>query len=160
MIRKAVQADLADILSLYASGRNFMHSHGNPGQWTNGYPEAALLQKDIENGELFVMEDAQIYGVFLMTEKADPTYTRIHGAWHTAHPYITIHRICGDGVHRGILREAVAFAETKGLPIRIDTHENNLPMQRAVLREGFRFCGVIRLQNGDPRLAYDRQPRK
>lgn len=38
--------------------------------------------------------------------------------------------------------------------IRIDTHRDNLVMQRAVRKEGFRYCGIIYCWSGDDRLAY------
>ena len=159
MVRRAVLSDLPAILSIYESGRLFMHSHGNPHQWIGGYPQESILKIDIADKDLYVLEDGAVYGVFLMTEKPEPTYARIHGRFLTPSPYLTLHRVCGDGIHRGILKEAVAFANQRFLPIRIDTHIDNLPMQRAVLAQGFRFCGVIHLQNGDARLAYERKAR-
>ncbi len=157
MIRPAETADRDAILALYENARHFMHTHGNPTQWINGYPSWDLLSEDIARGELYVMEDGTgIYGVFLLTCAEEPAYAFIHGRWRTARPYATIHRICGNGVRRGVFAEAAAFAAARCARIRVDTHENNLPMQRAVLRAGFRFAGVIRLQNGDPRLAYER----
>ena len=133
-----------------------MHTHGNPTQWVNGYPAWKTLAADIARRELYVMEDPEgIFGVFLLTGEKEPSYAFIHGRWHRMGPYGTIHRICGDGNHRGIFAEAFAFARRHFDTVRVDTHENNLPMQRAVLRAGFRFAGVIRLENGDPRLAYD-----
>ena len=158
MIRRAEPQDLDAILRLYENARNFMHTHGNPTQWVNGYPARALLEVDVARGELYLMTDAGgIYGVFLLTGEAEPTYAFIHGKWHTDAPYATIHRVCGDGVHRGIFSEAFSFAKQRYSRVRVDTHENNLPMQRAVIRSGFAFAGVIRLKNGDPRLAYDWQ---
>ncbi len=156
MIRRAETKDMGAILRLYENARDFMHTHGNPTQWVNGYPSRELLEGDVERGELYVMEDAEgVYGVFLLTGSEEPTYAFIHGRWHTGVPYGTIHRICGDGARRGIFAEAFAFAAERFGCVRVDTHENNLPMQRAVLRSGFAFAGVIRLANGDPRLAYD-----
>ena len=43
--------------------------------------------------------------------------------------------------------------------MRIDTHAENLPMQRALEKAGFTPCGMIYLiggrEDGDPRLAYE-----
>ena len=38
--------------------------------------------------------------------------------------------------------------------IRIDTHHDNLVMQKVLNKHGFMKCGVIYLKNGNPRLAY------
>ncbi len=156
MIRPAEPADRDAVLRLYENARNFIHTHGNPTQWVNGYPAWETLREDIARGELYVMTDGgSVYGVFLLTGAPEPSYAVIHGHWHTKSPYGTIHRICGDGVRRGIFAEAFAFARERYTRVRVDTHENNLPMQRAVLRSGFRFAGVIRLSGGGARLAYD-----
>ncbi len=157
MIRHAVCGDLDAVAALYEGARDFMHTHGNPTQWVNGYPSRDLLREDIAREELYVMSDEEgIRGVFLLTGRREPTYAVIHGHWHSDGPYGTIHRICGAGGRRGTVAEAFAFARERFSCIRADTHENNLPMQRALLRCGFRLAGVIRLSDGDPRLAYDR----
>ena len=41
-------------------------------------------------------------------------------------------------------------------PLRIDTHRDNKIMQTLLAKNGFQYCGVIRLTNGEPRLAYYR----
>ena len=38
--------------------------------------------------------------------------------------------------------------------IRIDTHRNNRIMQHCIDRYGFTCCGIICLESGDERLAY------
>jgi RimJ/RimL family protein N-acetyltransferase len=40
--------------------------------------------------------------------------------------------------------------------IRIDTHDDNLPMQRALEKNGFVPCGRIWCEDGTPRIAYQR----
>ena len=40
--------------------------------------------------------------------------------------------------------------------LKIDTHKDNIPMQKVLLRNGFKFCGIIHLENGDERLAYQK----
>ena len=38
--------------------------------------------------------------------------------------------------------------------IRIDTHKDNAIMRHCLESYGFRYCGIIYLENGDERLAY------
>ena len=38
--------------------------------------------------------------------------------------------------------------------IRIDTHRDNCIMKHVLSKYGFKMCGVIYLENGDPRDAY------
>ena len=50
---------------------------------------------------------------------------------------------------------AVEFAKGRIAHLRIDTHEDNKVMQRAVEKQGFQRCGIILTDDGTPRIAYD-----
>ncbi|MBQ8094677.1 MAG: N-acetyltransferase [Clostridia bacterium] len=158
MVRKATAGDLPAINAIYEEARQFMRAHGNLSQWVNGYPQQALLEADIEHSELYVMvthEDV-IYGVFMLHFGKDPTYAVIEdGKWLDDSEYATIHRIASDGTHSRVYHEAVEFAKMHCLHLRVDTHADNKPMQQAIRREGFTYCGIIHLENGDPRYAYE-----
>ncbi len=156
-VRKATKEDLPRILAIYAQAREFMASRGNPSQWGGHHPPATLLEGDIRLGNLYVLEaDGIIHGVFAFILGEDPTYQRIvDGAWHWNAPYGTIHRIAGDG-SGGILRNAVHFCQGVIPYLRLDTHADNIPMQCAISKAGFRRCGIIFLPDGSPRIAYDR----
>lgn len=156
MIRPAICADVPRLLEVYDAAKKFMRETGNPNQWNGNYPDADTLHGDIERSELFVMEDGGAFGCFALIGGEDPTYTHIDGgAWMTDTPYGTIHRIASDGTRRGVFSAAVAFAREKYNHLRIDTHQDNIPMQSAILREGFSYRGIIYLENGDPRNAYE-----
>lgn len=156
-IRKATMADIPRLLEIYASARQFMQQSGNPTQWTEGYPQQALVEQDIAEERLFVMtEDTRIFGCFMLCAGPDPTYKQIFdGRWGYDTSYGVIHRVAGDGSRGGIVIGCVAFARQYYRHLRIDTHQDNLPMQRALQRAGFIHRGTIFLENGDPRLAYD-----
>lgn len=157
IVRPAMREDLTRIEEIYAYARAFMAQTGNPNQWGKTHPPVEQLKQDIENGHLFAVSDGnEIHGVFYFFIGADPTYASIYdGAWHCDRPYGTIHRIAGDG-SGGILRTAVEFGKQRIDYLRIDTHEDNKVMQRAVAKQGFKRCGIIYLENGSPRIAYDR----
>ena len=150
--------DIPEIMRVYDSARKFMRASGNMKQWINGYPQEALLQDDIRKKQLYVMRyDGRICGVFAFIIGADITYAHIEdGSWLCDSEYGTIHRIGGDGSHNGILSGAVSFCEARIRHLRIDTHEDNLPMQRAVLRNGFERRGIIYISDGTPRIAYEK----
>ena len=156
MIRLAEQKDMDDILRVYDTARAFMRASGNTKQWVNGYPQQELLENDIANQNLFVLEEGRaVHAVFAFILGNDPTYNYIEdGHWLNDKPYGTIHRIGGDGTIHGVLAAALAFALQSTDEVRADTHADNHPMQRALARNGFRRCGVIYLENGDPRVAY------
>ena len=155
-IRTAQFADLDRIEEIYAYVRNFMAAHGNPTQWGTTEPPHEQLVDDIQQKLLFVVTSAtQIHGVFYFYIGEDPTYTHIYdGSWRSDTPYGTIHRIAGDG-SGGILKAAVEFCREKISHFRIDTHGDNTVMQNAVARLGFQRRGIIYIQDGTRRIAYD-----
>ena len=155
-IRKAQREDLPRIEEIYAYARRFMAENGNPNQWGTTTPQTSLLEDDIEKGLLFVLtHEHLIHGVFYFYIGPDPTYGVIEdGQWRSDAPYGTIHRIAGDG-SGGVLAAAVRYGKSQINHIRIDTHHDNRIMQHAVIRQGFRRSGIIHLENGSPRIAYD-----
>lgn len=160
-IRLAKEEDYERILDIYRGAQEYMIRSGNPDQWGHRHPRADLVRKDIEEGISRVIYDEEgVHGVFALLEGADPTYAYIEGAWLNDDPYVTIHRIASDGSRRGLLDLAVAYAHTFAPNVRVDTHADNLPMQRAIARCGFRPCGVIYIADGSPRLAYQLPPQQ
>lgn len=157
VIEKATEEDLDRILEIYATARQFMVSHGNPTQWGDSYPVESLLRSDIARETLYtVRDDAGIHGVFYFAVEEDPTYAEIfEGAWRCDNPYGVIHRIAGDGAG-GVLKAAVDFAARQMNYLRIDTHEDNLVMQNALGKRGFCRSGIIYVEDGTPRIAYER----
>ena len=155
-IGKAEKEDLDVIMAIYDTGRRFMREHGNPNQWAGGYPPREMIVEDIAAGRsLVVCDDGRICGVFALFDNEDPTYLRIDGGtWLNDEPYLTIHRIASDGTVKGVLRCAVDYCKSLSDNVRIDTHEDNHVMQSAVEKNGFKRCGIIYLENGDPRIAY------
>ena len=156
MIRQATEKDISRLLEIYSSAKTFMHTNGNPNQWNGAYPDKDVLRADIEKGNLYAMYDGgRIYGCFALIGGDDPTYAYIEGGWKSDSPYGTIHRIAGDGTKHGIMRECFDFARGKYDHLRVDTHEDNKPMQNAVKKCGFEYAGVIYLKDGSPRLAFE-----
>jgi len=155
-IRKAQKADLKCIMGIYAQARKFMAEHDNPSQWGNAHPSEEMLRKDISDEKLYVIWDSKgIHGVFYFAIEQDPTYAEIHdGRWNSDRAYGVIHRIAGDG-SGGILHTAVAFARKQIGYVRIDTHADNYVMQKALEKQGFFRCGIIHIEDGSPRIAYD-----
>lgn len=155
-IRQAQEADLPVILQIYATARKFMADRGNATQWGTNRPSVEQTQADISSGNLYVLTDQEtIHGVFAMIPGDDPTYHKVYnGTWHHNLPYAAIHRVAGDG-SGGIFDAVIHYAFTHHNYLRIDTHENNIPMRRAIGRAGFLFCGIILTDNGTPRLAFD-----
>ncbi len=155
-IRKAVEPDLERIMEIYRIAQEYMIHSGNPNQWGHEYPEAELIASDIREGVCHVIYDENgIHGVFALFDEEDPTYQYIEGGeWLNEEPYVTIHRIAGDGQTHGIVRCAADHCKGLSSNVRIDTHAQNTTMQHVLSKNGFRKCGIIYLENGSPRLAY------
>ena len=157
MIQKADISQLPRILEIYEKARAFMAESGNPDQWGTGYPPEEMIRQDIRDGKSYVnLKGEHIQAVFYFAVEADPTYGYIEGEWLNDDPYGVIHRIAVDGSGRGVAAECFAFAAQHCENIRIDTHEKNIPMQRCLTKNGFTRCGTIYLEDGDPRIAYQK----
>ena len=158
LIRKTLESDLPRIAQIYENAKRFMRDSGNPNQWNDGRPNADTAREDMERGVGYVAEElGEVVAVFMFSEVADPTYARIYdGAWLSDEPYGVIHRIAVAEQGRGIIDFCISWCFDRRPNLRIDTHRDNLPMQRALTKRGFEYCGIIHLANGDERLAYQK----
>lgn len=161
-IRPARLSDLPQILSVYENARSFMVHNGNPTQWGNGYPSRAVLEEDIAQNRLFLCEkNSLVEAVFMFRIGDDPTYSYIEdGCWKNDRPYGTIHRLASAG-HIPKLADAcidwcAAQCALQNASLRGDTHQDNLPMQNVFARNGFLRCGIIYVEDGSPRIAFQR----
>lgn len=150
--------DIDEIMNIYASAREFMRASGNPNQWGDGYPSRELIKADIESGLSYIVEDeGEIIACFFFKVGEDPTYVRIYeGEWIEGGEYGVIHRIAVKYNGRGIIARVFEFCSEISRSIRIDTHRDNIPMQRALEKNGFTRCGIIYLPSRDERIAYQR----
>lgn len=145
------------VMEVIEKARAYMRACGNSKQWVGGYPSAQTVHGDIAAGNLFVAEvEGKIVGCCTLVVGPDPYYSEIDGRWLNDEPYGTIHRLASSGDVRGIADVFIDFCASRIGNLRIDTHADNLPMQRAILRNGFSYCGVVRVADGSPRLAYQR----
>jgi len=136
-------------------------------QWQRGYPSRDFWLQDIQIGRVWLAtEDQQVLGAFLFQTTPDISYNKIDGSWLSNAPYATIHRVCvsdsckGQGVAGRMFAHAMDMARKQGFAsVRIDTHAENRPMQRALEKTGFRFCGTVTLiggcEDGSPRIAFE-----
>lgn len=158
-IRKTQSADLDRIMSIYEKAKLYMAANGNPTQWTDGYPARALIETDIRSGKSYVCVDDEgsIVATFYFEVGVESTYLKIFdGNWLNDREYGVIHRIAVDGHRKGIATFCLDWCFGKCGNIRIDTHRNNRPMRNALERNGFSYCGIIHLFDGDERIAFQR----
>ena len=158
-VRLTTEADLERVMEIYHGAQAFMAAHGNPTQWRNVYPTPEIVQEDIALRRGYVCEEnGHLYAAFMLLEGEDPNYRRIDGAWLNDLPYQTLHRVASSGERKGMVDFIVQWALTRCDNLRGDTHADNLPMQRAFERNGFRRCGIVWMQDGTERIAYQCPP--
>lgn len=157
-IRDTTLADYEQIQEIYAYARERMRLSGNPSQWGSDRPSGETLLMDIQRGQSHVLEEeGQICGVFTFIIGEDPTYRVIEqGQWLNDAPYGTIHRIAAGAAGKGVFRECVAYCTARIPNIRIDTHRDNAAMRHLLMKHGFRECGIIYVEDGSARIAYQR----
>lgn len=156
-IRKSTAEDLDRLMDIFEEARRFMAAKGNPDQWNGGYPQREILEEDIALGRSYVItEDGSIVGTFVFFLGHEPIYeTLTEGHWTDDRPYGVIHRVASSGAARGIGRACFDFCTKKAEYVRIDTHEKNLPMQQALRRYGFRYCGKVVYPTNGERIGFD-----
>ena len=158
MIRIASRNDMPKILNIYERARKFMKDNGNETQWNDNFPPEDLLIEDIKKEQLYVYEENNIvHGVFAFIIGEDETYKEIsNGKWLSNEVYGTIHRIASDGQVRGVFDKVISYCGERMSHLRIDTHANNKIMRHVILKNGFVECGVIYVEDGTPRVAYEK----
>ncbi len=170
-IRVTTPADLDAVMTIIEEARGTMAALGID-QWQNGTPDRAMLTRDMAEGQgRVVTVDREIVGTFALIYGGEPTYEVIQeGKWLTSDrdadgsiSYIAIHRVAvsvarrGSGIAAAMIEYAESYARILGkTSLRIDTHKGNTVMRRMLEKNGFIHCGTIRLQNGDPRVAYEK----
>lgn len=136
-----------------------MRLNNNLSQWNDSYPGESDIIKDISKGVSYVGYDqeSEIVMTFAFIKGEDPTYRIIYeGEWLNEEPYGTIHRIASNGKIREVLKSACDYCFQNTDNIRIDTHEDNKPMLRALQKLGFVRCGIISCRDGSPRIAFQK----
>lgn len=165
-IRKTTTADISALMTIFEEARGTIAKLGI-NQWQNGYPNREVIEEDIAAGRSYLVEvNNTVCGTFALIDDGEPTYDKIYnGCWLTGDhgEYVAIHRVAiavasrGTGISTAILGYAAEEARRLNRQsIRIDTHEGNVVMRRMLEKHGLSYCGVIYLESGDPRVAYEK----
>lgn len=158
MITKATMADLSSIMDIYSYAREFMKTNSNPHQWGDNRPSKERIVEDVTSGNSYViMENEKVCGVFVFIVGEDPTYKVIEdGRWPNEAKYGTIHRIASNGKVKGVFNKCIEYCSNKCDNLRIDTHKDNKIMINLIEKAGFERCGTIYVDDGTPRIAYQK----
>ena len=156
IVRKSQDTDIDCIVSLVASGRQKMRDSGNLNQWTKGDPQPKLLKRDIQAGTSYIIEENNIpIATFAFVPGPDETYAKIYeGKWLDDEPYYVVHRIASAPNTHGVFNTLLDYCLKHSNNIRIDTHRDNVIMRSILPKVGFIYCGIIYLNDGAERLAF------
>ena len=156
--------DIPQVMEIIKDAQLYLKNEGID-QWQNNYPNPQVIREDIRNGNSYVIKkDNKVVAVAAIIFADDPTYKKIYqGEWLSRGKYGVIHRAAvaenykGQGIASKFFRETEKMAAEMGIKsIRIDTHQDNLAMQRLIEKENFEYCGIIYTEDGSRRLAYEK----
>ncbi|GIN74851.1 N-acetyltransferase [Bacillus sp. J14TS2] len=163
--RKTTIEDINQIMSIFKQAQQYFKDN-HIDQWQNNYPNIQTIKDDMQNGYSYVLlKDGIPVATAAISFDGEKTYKEIYnGKWLSDGEYAVIHRLAVDQQHKGqgISSEVMKIIEKmcidKGINnIKIDTHEQNLPMQKLLLKNDFTYCGVIFLEDGNKRIAFEKQ---
>ncbi len=158
-LRKAVLNDVDQILNIINLAKlYFKENHID--QWQNGYPNRDSIIEDIKNNVCCVIcDEDKIIATAAVIDGVDPNYAIIEqGQWLSDYPYVCVHRVAclPDYKGKGIASKFLEYAKILGRnSVRIDTHEDNISMQKMILKNGFTYCGIVYMSDGAKRNAYE-----
>ncbi len=149
-IRLAVNEDVAALMTLLRRVVPLMRAAGNL-QWDDAYPNAGVFERDIELGQLWVVEiDGVIAGVAALTSDQEPEYAQV--GWDITEPAVVVHRLAVDPAFRGagvagaLMRKAEEVAVEREIRVlRVDTNTLNEATQRLFPKLGYALAGEIGL---------------
>ena len=164
IIRKSLKEDVKDIMKIINKAKEFLKENGVD-QWQDGYPNNETIESDILNNDSYVvLKDNNIVATLAISFDGEKTYDVIYdGKWISNGKYAVIHRIAIDNEYRGtgvssyILQKVYEICLDNNIhSIKIDTHEKNIPMQKLLKKNDFKYCGVIYLEDNSKRIAFEK----
>ena len=159
-------SDVPTVMGIIKDAQNYLAAL-HIDQWQDGYPNQNQIEIDIKNNDSFIVvnETNDIIGTTVFSTKKESTYQNIEGKWITSDDskYGVIHRLAVGDNYRSLGLAKFVFNECeqrlKNMNIasmRIDTHRDNKGMQQMLKKRDYVFCGVIILDSGDERLAFEK----
>ena len=97
------------------------------------------------------------FNVFRNPDPADEIIEQ--GSWKNENPYGVMHRMAFFRKRKGVASFCLDWCFSQCGNVRGDTHTDNFVMQRVFEKNGFEKCGIIYVEDGSPRIAYQRKGR-
>ena len=164
-LRKTEEQDIDRVMEIIKQAQEYFKK-SNIDQWQDNYPTSQTIKDDIANGESYVLlNDGMIVATTVISFEGEVTYKDIYnGKWlSNGGKYAVIHRLAvdnnykGSGISSEIIRNVERMCVNLGVhSIKIDTHEQNVSMQRLLQKNEFTYCGVIYLKDMSKRVAFEK----
>lgn len=160
--RKAAQTDLTQIWTILQQAIQRRKADGSK-QWQDGYPNAQVVQSDLDKGYGFVLEiQGKVIGYSAVMLNDEPAYKDIEGEWITDGDFIVIHRVAideaelGKGYATTIMHAIEDYARSIGVySVKADTNFDNPGMLSIFTKMGYQYCGEVYFR-GSPRKAFEK----
>ena len=153
-IHRIEKDDMQRIMKITNDAKYLLKQNGSL-QWQQGYPNEDTFINDINNKSLYgIYENNNLmaYGAYILGK--DINYVEIDGKWDIPanEKDLAIHRVAVDCNCHGkkygikILKYGIIYAKKLGcLTVKVDTHKNNIPMQKCINKSGFVYKGIVKI---------------
>lgn len=162
--RRTAETDINIIMNIVRQAQAYFKEQ-RIDQWQNGYPNIETINRDIADKNSYVLlKDNNVVATAAVSFDGEKTYDMIYdGEWISNDEYAVIHRIAVDNNHKGLglssqtIKKVEELCLNKGVhSIKIDTHEENISMQKLLEKNGFKHCGTIYLEDKSKRIAFEK----
>lgn len=166
LFRLSTIQDIADIMGIIKDAQIHL-AHQKIDQWQDGYPTTGIIENDIAKKESYVLvnDENLIVATTMFTTSPEPTYMSLEGDWlqPVTNQYGVIHRLAirGNQRNKGIAKSVFShfeleLAKQNITSMKVDTHRENKGMQHMLKSIGYSYCGIIILESGAERLAFEK----
>ncbi|MBA4494028.1 GNAT family N-acetyltransferase [Paenactinomyces guangxiensis] len=164
---KFVQAKInqtEEVIQLYREVVKLMNRN-NIYQWSEDYPRPEDLKKDIEKGDMYLLEDqGKIAAAVVLNEQYDAEYEDIPWEDRTGR-FLVVHRLCvnpdfqGQGISKILMEKIEALAQELGYTsIRLDTLMANGKAMNLYESIGYEKRGQFYFPSHDqPFMAFEKK---
>jgi GNAT superfamily N-acetyltransferase len=163
-LRRTVEKDIDRVMEIIKQAQEYFKK-SKIDQWQDNYPTIQTIKDDIAIGDSYVLlNDETIVATAVISFNEEVTYRNIYnGKWLSNGEYTVIHRLAVDynykglGISSEIIRNVERMCVEKSVKsIKVDTHEQNLSMQRLLQKNDFTYCGIIYLKDNSKRVAFEK----
>ena len=147
--RLANRKDIERLMEIITNAIKVMKDQGIY-QWDEFYPTRKDIEVDIENNELYVVEDNHlIVSLFVLNQEKAPGYVNGRFKYHGDN-YIVIHRLCvdpkiqGRGIGTKTVQLAIKKAKEQGYEaVWLDAFSENPRALKMYEHNGFHYAGQV-----------------